>query len=281
MARSIAVIKQQIIDAKNAEPGLSGLNSTSQTSLWNLWAFITAVAINLHEQLWDIFKSEVEDIAAKVVPGTAEWLRARVFEFQYEENNPQEINLIDFLPRYPTINPDLRIITNCSVSQSGNKVLVKVAKKVGTTLGPLSSNEIGALRTYIDKIKFSGTNIVASSTEADRIQVIANVFYNGQFSLEVMKSRVFDAIRNYFSSLSFDGVVYTAKIQDAIQAVPGVVDVVVINIVPRSADQAAVAYNPESNFINKYLTSAGYVIPEDATTPEGLQLEQTITFSIV
>jgi hypothetical protein len=50
MARSIATIKQQIINAKNADPILSEkLTSTSQTAIWNLWAYITAVAINLHE----------------------------------------------------------------------------------------------------------------------------------------------------------------------------------------------------------------------------------------
>jgi hypothetical protein len=284
MARSIAVIKQQIIDAKNSDPVLSAkLLSSSQTSTWNLWAFITAVSINLHEQLWDIFKQEVEDIAAKVVPGTAEWLRARVFEFQYssDPSNSQEISLIDFVPKYPVTDPALRIITSCSVIESGNRVLVKVAKKNGLVLGPLNDNEIGALRTYIGKIKFAGTNVAAASSEADRIQVIADVFYNGQYSLDVIKPRVFDSIKNYFSNLSFDGVVYIAKIQDAIQAVPGVVDVVVKNIVPRTNIQPPVAFNPASEFHNKYATSAGYVVPEDATTPPGLQLEQTITFSIV
>jgi len=199
MARSIAIIKQQIIEAKNNDPVLSAkLTSTSQTSVWNLWAYITAVSINLHEQLWDVFRKEIEDIAAKVVPGTAEWLRARVFEFQYDANNTQAISLIDFVPKYPTVDAALRIVTNCSVTQSGNKVLVKVAKKSGDTLAPLTTNEINALKTYIDKIKFAGTNVITTSSNGDRIQVIGEVYYNGQYSLETMKLRVFEAVKKLF-----------------------------------------------------------------------------------
>ncbi len=278
MARSIAIIKQQIIDAKNAETGLAGLNSSSQTAVWNLWAFITAVALNLHEQLWDIFKAEIEDIASKTAPGTSEWLRAKVFEFQYSESDPQEISLIDFVPRYPNINEDLQIIGNCSVTEIGNRVLVKVAKRESDDLVPLSTDELNALRTYVGKIKFAGTNIVVNSLEADRIQIIGDIFYNGQYSEAVIKERVLAAVKTYFENLSFDGVVYTSKIQDAIQAIAGITDVVIKNVMPRAAADPVKEYSETLPFVSKYTTLSGYIVTE---TEAGKTPEDTINFYAV
>ncbi len=63
MARTVQQIKQQMLDAKNADPTLSALTSTSQTAKWNLYYFIVASCIAIFEQLQDLFKSDLEAIA--------------------------------------------------------------------------------------------------------------------------------------------------------------------------------------------------------------------------
>ena len=39
MARSIEQINNEIIKAKESEPALAGLTSTSKVAIWRLWAY--------------------------------------------------------------------------------------------------------------------------------------------------------------------------------------------------------------------------------------------------
>ena len=275
MARSIATIKQQIIEAKNAETSLSGLTSTSQTAIWNLWVYITAVAINLHEQLWDIFRTEIEGIAAKVVPGTAEWLAAKVLEFQYDALDPQELKLVNFVPTYDIIREERRIVAKCAIREVNRQIFIKVAKLENNQLTPLSTEEKSSLEGYIDRVKFAGTSTTVETLFADKIQVHAKIFYDGQYSLTFVKGKVKEAINNYFQNLPFDGVVYTARIMDAIQGAMGVKDVILKNIVPRTASETIANYSSNTAYINSYATAAGYVKAEDTT---GHTLEETLEF---
>ena len=70
MARTVQQIKQSMIDAKNADANLAGLTSTSQTAKWNLYFFIVAACIAIFEQLQDLFKVDLETIAASSEPST-------------------------------------------------------------------------------------------------------------------------------------------------------------------------------------------------------------------
>ena len=78
MARSITTIQNEIIAAKTADSNLNSLNSPSAVAIWRLWSRIIAGAIETQEQLWDVFKAELEQIAREAVPGTADWLQKRV-----------------------------------------------------------------------------------------------------------------------------------------------------------------------------------------------------------
>jgi hypothetical protein len=292
MARSIAIIKQQIIDAKNGEELLAGLNSPSQSSLWNLWAYITAVAINLHEQLWDIFQTEIETIASSAAPGTPQWLRDKTLKFQYSATNPQILQLIDFIPQYTVVDPTLRLVTQCSVKLEGNRiVLLKVAKGTDTltplgieTIPPntLDNNpEINALKTYIENIKFAGTSIQVISLQADRLQVYADVYYDGQYVLGTVKDNVKTAIATYLKNLPFDGLVSNTKLIDAIQAVQGVLDVQLQKLGARAFEQSPLTttnlVDSYTVLCRNYATIAGYIIPEDAT---GFTLDDTLNVTV-
>ena len=53
MARSIEQINNEIIKAKESEPALVGLTSTSKVAIWRLWAYITAFVIYILELIFD------------------------------------------------------------------------------------------------------------------------------------------------------------------------------------------------------------------------------------
>ena len=280
MARSIVEIKQQMIVQKNAQASLSGLTSTSQTALWNLYIFLVAAAINIFEQILDLFKADIEAVATRSYPGSAAWIQDRVFKFQYDFSNPQyvQLNTTDFSVNYPVVNSALQIVTRCSVSTLITKtVLVKVAKNDPPEA--LDANEQTALLSYLYDIGFAGINYTVLSTDPDRMSVAGTIYYNGQFSSTIQAS-VIAALDNYLATLPFDGQVSVQGATDAIQAVTGVNDVALTEVGVR---RESVAYASRTKIydlsagvnLRVYSTYAGYIIQEDDS---GHTFTDTLTF---
>lgn len=279
MARSLQVIKQQIIDTKNAQSSLSGLNSISTTAIYNLWAYVTATALYFQESLWDLFKTNLEAEIAIAPVGTDSWVSAQVSKFQYNSTNPQIIQLVNFVPSYPVIDPSLQIITRVSVKTLPNRlVAVKVAKQeppVG-----LTSSELNSLKGYLDEISFAGVQYNVTSLPADQLMVGATIYYNGQYAA-VIQSNVIQAINTYLQSVPFDNWIRLSKLEDAIQSVTGVTDVELNNVAIRadSVPFANTTYMVQNNkeIFYKYPMFSGYAISEQ-TSP--YTLSDTLVFIV-
>jgi hypothetical protein len=265
MARTVAVIKQQLIDQKNATPELSGLTSTSQTAIWNLWLFIQAVAINIFENLQDTYKTDIEAIAAAAIPNTDAWVQAKAFEWQSGDN----IQLINLVPTYNVINSAKKIITRCSVKTDNNRICqIKVAKSDPAT--KLSSLELAGIQSYYSTIGNAGIAYNIVSDEADKIEIAADVYYDGQYS-DTIKDATNLALNNYLKNIPFDGVIYVSKIEDVFQSVTGIKDVKLTVINTRRNAQAygtgEVVYNLSTGTnIRLYQTYAGYILEETTTS---------------
>lgn len=284
MARSLTEIQNEIIADVNTE--LPDLSSSSQTALWRLWTFVVASAIYLHEVLWDLFKEELEEIAAEAKVGTAEWLQSKALVFQYSPTEPQVLEVVDFVPRYVTIDEGLRIIDVASVKQQTNRrVVVKVAKDDGSSgLIALDAMELSAFRSYIRAIQFAGTSVDVQSANADKLYIEMTVYYDGQFVQSVVSTNVKSAINNYIQNLEFDGLVYVNKFIDAIQAVDGVKDLKIDLLRARTdADPFGTInnnafYNLSAGVNNRfYETGAGYIVLEDTA---GETFDDKVTFTI-
>jgi hypothetical protein len=275
MARSIATIKESIRVKKNEYPVLSVIKfkeeGGSKVGVFNLIAFVIAWAINFHEQLWDNFKTELEDIADTAVPGTPAWLKEQVDKFQYSATTPQVVQLIDLVPQYTEEDDDLRIITRSAVTESGNgRITVKVAKSDPPE--PLSNDEKTALESYLDVIRFAGTQITILTQDSDKLYVNAEVFYNGQY-VSSIQTDVEDAITTYLETLPFDGVVKISKLVDAIQAVEGVNDVVINQVKARKYDTV---FASATVVTREWQTIAGYIVEE---TTSGQTFADSITYT--
>lgn len=228
MARTISVIKQQIIDTKNGQASLAGLNSPSQTAIWNLWAYVTAVAINLFEQLLDIFTAQIEAYIAVAGIGTIPWLRVQVLKFQFSATTSQyvQLNTTTLVIAYPIIDPKLRILSRAAVSQQANRVVsVKVAQQEPPV--QLTSPMFTALSSYLNEIAFAGTQINIINANADSLIASGTVFYTGQYAATI-QSDVITALNSYCTGLSsnanFGSAVKATDVIKAILAVNGVTD---------------------------------------------------------
>ncbi len=284
MARKIQTIKAQIIAQKNADAVLSGLTSPSQTALFNLWAYITAVAIGIFEQILDVFKVDMEAIVNKSAPSTYVWIREKVKLFQY--GSSVLLNLTDLTYYYAAPDVDKQIVTRVSVSKGTNKqVLVKVAKSEPPVA--FSGGEVSALQAYVEEVCGAGIDYKVSSAESDKLYVKAEVFYQGQFS-STIEDDVIAAINAYLSNLSspenFNGVVRVSALQDAIQNVIGVNDVVLKEVKIRgnatAFGSATVLIGSPDTLINfkSSTTVSGYVVSE---TTVSNTLEDSLIFTAV
>lgn len=276
MARSINTIKQAIIDEKNTKDNISVIQFAeeggSRVGILNLWADVVALCVNIHEQLFDKHKSDVEVLVSNAVPGTEQWIQSKVFEFQYDATTPQYVQLINFVPSYPTIDETLRIITRCAVISLGNgRITIKVAKSEPPIA--LGSSEKTALEAYCSAIIPAGPYVTILSENSDKLYIDAEVFYDGQY-VDSIQAATEAAIKAYLDSLPFDGDVLNSKIQDAIQAVDGVNDVVINEV---RARKDATPFASATIVTRKWSTVAGYI--EEETTSSNTWGD-TITYTV-
>lgn len=278
MARTVQQIKQQMLDAKNADPALVNLTSTSQTAKWNLYYFIVASCIAIFEQLQDIFKTDLETIAASAAPSTPQWTRNKVLKFQ--TGDVAELNTSTFVIEYPTVNTANQILTRCAVITAPNRtVLIKVAKNDPPE--PVSAPELAELQSYIETFNPAGIAFSIINEDSDKMAVEATIYYNGQYSA-VIQTNVEAALNNYMANLPFNGVITTQAVVDAMQSAEGVSNVSLSRIrVRRDTTSFANAINLFNLAVGidavQYQTYAGYVVEE---TTSGQAFADTITYQV-
>lgn len=280
MARSINTI-QKTMDAEQAlQPDLIDLNSTSQTSVYTLWKFITSTVINYVEQLMDFYKTEIETIIKSAPVGSNEWLKSQMFLFQYDATTPQVLQVdSDFAVNYVTTDATKRLITRCSVKTGNTQtVFIKVAKSEPPVA--LTPTELTSVSGYVNDKAFAGVKYIVNSYTSDKLFLEAEIFYDGQYSA-VIQANVLIAINNYLSNIDFDGTFRVNKLVDSIQAVIGVSDVLIKNLAIRAnvTPFASKTYLVQSNTVISltHNTLAGYLVEE---TTASNTLNDTLTFTI-
>jgi hypothetical protein len=256
-----------MLDAKNADPTLSALTSTSQTAKWNLYYFIVASCIAIFEQLQDLFKTDLEAIASTAAPSTPQWTRNKVLK--YQKGDVAELNTTTFTIEYPTINTANQILTRCAVITAPNRtVLIKVAKSDPPV--PVSVGELAELQSYIETFNPAGIAFTLINENSDKMEVAATIYYNGQYSA-VISTNVVAALNNYMATLPFNGIISTQAVVDAMQAAEGVISVSLARILVRKDTVAYLAgvtlYNLSTGVDSvQYQTIAGYVVQETTAT---------------
>ena len=261
-----------MVVAKEADPRLAGLTSTSVTGVWRLLLYLQAVCQWAHEQLWAKFRAEVDEIVARAAVGTAEWYVDQLLGFQLGDT----LRVIDNVVRYATEDESKRIITRATARvASDGKLFLKVAADGATpgTLKPLTTSQLTQATAYVRRRGFAGVRFELASRQADRISIEATLFYDGLLSLEGdegLRARVAAALDTALADLPFDGALLQSRLEDAMQAVPGVKDVAIANIITRSGLITYLATRP-----GRWDTQAGYIIQDD--TP-GATFADTLIF---
>lgn len=231
MARSREEIKALMDTAQAASTELSTLNNASQTAEYQLWKELIADIMNQQEQLWDLEEDRLNDLINQNAPATPSWIKNKVFEFQYNALSPQVVQLVNFIPQYPTVDETLRIITRCAVKTLTNSVVqIKVAKSDPPTV--LTTLEANALAGYISKLLPAGVLYQLINVAADKLFIEGDIYYDGQYTANI-EDDVIASINSYLANLPPDGVVEVSELQNAINDTPGVTDVRITTIKAR------------------------------------------------
>jgi hypothetical protein len=224
MARTIADIQQSIIDAKNAEPVLLDLNSSSNVAIWRLWTYVIAVCIWTLENLFDFHKSEVSNIIATEKAHTLQWYVMKAKQFQYG------IALPDDSDSYLEISSDpaVAIIRYAAAVELANLVRIKVAKMVAGSLEGLIAAEQLAFSAYMNRIKDAGVRLQLTSGDPDNLRLKLRVHYdplilsNTGARLDGGSSTpVKDAIKVFLGNLPFNGLFVLNNLITGLQAIDG------------------------------------------------------------
>ena len=230
MARTIQEIQQEILQAKEAEPHLSNLNSTSKVAVWRLWVYITAFVIHTLEKIFDQHKKEVSEALSQLKPHTPRWYRNKALAFQYGFNLRSETDLFDNTGRTEDEIHNSKIVKYSAVTEAEteSRLIVKIATEQGGELQPISTEQKSSFEAYIHEIKDAGVRITTINYLPDILKLQMKIYRdplvlseNGQ-SILTGEKPVEKAIREYLKQLPFNGELVLAHLVDALQKVEGV-----------------------------------------------------------
>ena len=285
MARTVADINTQITTQLVANYAAIGITidptQWSKRNIMRLFCYAFATCCAFLEQLMDTLKTSIDTTASQSSAASNLWIQAKMFAFQYSATSPQVLQLINTVPAYPVINAALCIITACSVTTTNNnQVTIKVATgNPFVALDPVY--QLPSAQGYINTIGTAGINYTVVSANSDKLYINANIYFLGQYAA-VIQASVIAALELFLQNLSitnFNGAIKMTDIENTILAVPGVTDVVLLNVRGRADGDAFTAgINLVQNstiLLRLWNTISGYVSPE---TTAGYTFANSLNF---
>lgn len=258
-------------DLDNSQQLLADLDTPSRVARWRLMLWVVAVAMWTHEQLWDLFRAEVDKVASESHVGTLRWYVRQAKRFQYGHElvlNDQEV--FD----YAVDDADARIVARAAGKDQSGMVLLKVAKMVSGELEALSAPEKEAFEAYISQVKMAGTIVNVLTDGPDLLKVVMNVYYDplvlnpdGTLILDDLRKPAEETINAMIADLPFNGTLRLTSLVDAVQLAEGVVDPVLVEAFAKHG-----AF-PFTLILSEYVANAGH-LKIDPANP----LSATITY---
>jgi len=239
MARSIADIQKQITDTWVANLAAIDIDidptTWSVVNLMRLFIYTIAFCTNVLEQLFDLFKTDVNVQIANLTPHTARWYANKAKAFQYGFNLLPDSDLFDNTGKTDDEIAASMVVKYAAVVELVNQygrvsLRIKVAGTDGKDLIQLPDDVMTAFRAYMELIKDAGVKLQIDSLPPDSIKQTYRVFYD-PLILSATGTRldgsddtpVQDAIKAFLINLPFNGIYVIQYNIDAIQDVEGVV----------------------------------------------------------
>ncbi len=281
MSRTLNEIQEIILQRKAVTPSLSALEvlteseqntlanltSTSKVAIWRLWVYICAFGIWTVEQIFDLFKIEIEELILLNKIGSKPWYRQKMLEFQFGFSLT-EMGIYD---NTGVLQADILaslIIKQSAIEEIDGRLKIKVATEdANKDLAPLSAVQLIAFRNYAEAIKYAGTRLIIISRVPDDFKVNYTIYYD-PLVLDVYGARldgtenepVQNAVRLFLRNLEFNGEIILTKLTDFLQGIEGVEEPVLVSA---SAKYGLFPYDSVDEY---YISDAGYMKLDELNT---------------
>lgn len=255
---------------ENAASLLADLTSGSKVAIWRLLFWVVAVALWIHESIFDRHKLEVEEIADHLITGTPRWYQEQAFLFQLGDALTWDGKNWN----YAVVDPTKQIIKRSAVVEinDGTRLLkIKLAKLSAGLPVKLSPSEFAAVDYFFELKKFAGTNIDVISQDPDLLQLYLKVLYDplilsatGESLATPGTFPVEDAINAFIQNINannFNGTMYPDELIRIIRAVPGAVHA---DLEPSFGAETLQGFLPIDELLG-YNPIAGYMNIDPAT----------------
>lgn len=231
----------------------------SKVSLENIWFSIVASAIWVLEEIYDAFKLDVDDKIASAVVASIPWYHKIALEFQYGDQLVFDEKTQQFV--YPVIDASKQVVKFAACRDLGGAVyvLAAAADASGRPVA-LSTAVKTAFESYMTQRKPAGVVLQVGSYNPDLVRVSMRVQYDpqiltssGELAADPSVKPVENAINAYLSDIVYGGVLNKTKLVDAVQAAPGVEDVILDSVSVKDANSSS--YMPVTG--NNYVSYSG------------------------
>lgn len=276
MARTIAEIKKEMTDAYMSNSVIRNIYGItgdvdfdtvfSPVSIESTLFYIFAATAHVIEQMFDQFKSDVDErIDANIVP-TVRWYHSSALAFQYGDSLSYDPDKYQF--RYPIYDESKQLVKYVAVKDRGGSIQILVSGDKDGLPTPLTGDVLTAFKSYMNSIKIAGVILAIQSMQADDIRINATievdpmVINTDGVRLSDGSKPVITAINNYLNGIEYGGKFNKTKLVDAIQNVEGVLDIELGECTAKAA--SATEYTVIKN--NNYTAVAGCFIPNSLDT---------------
>lgn len=228
--------------------------------------YVVATCAALLEYMFDWFTEDVDNIANNERYGRKGWYEKTAKAFQYQDGNGVDYALNIDTGEYDDYDENAQIVKHASAEASnGIGVRLKVAKENNGVLAPLTSDELTAFTTYINRLKPAGVPVTVISRNPDRLAVEMAVYYDPLvFNAATALQKVKETISDYLNSIEFNGEFVTMTMVDRLQSVPGL-DIIEAGEV--KAKHEGYGYTPIENNA-RYVPKPGYMVLGEDTDLE-------------
>ncbi len=219
---------------------LSGLNSNSQTAEFRQWEAVIGSVMYVFDQARLQDQTDINTIIeANRGVGTAKWYVQRALEFQWSSTASYSLIVDDDgYARYPVVVLQDRIIKQAAATtdQDGKLILKVATTNSQGELIPLTTEQLQDFKNYISSLALPGQPIQYVNQAADILTVVADVYYSSTSNSTGLHDALMEALRQFSLDTEFNGRVYLSAIVDALQSVPGIIDVYINSATLTDAD---------------------------------------------
>lgn len=201
---------------------LLGWTNTSTTSIW--YKMAQAMSIPVDNTITELSNNltTINSTISNKNYGRAGWYVTTSLAFQYGYS--LSIDPVTLQYFYATIDPTALIISQAAFENSGSGLFLKVATLTGSTLGPLSSDQLTAFQSYFNVYELPGLPVTIISIAPNILNFSAIATYSAAYDLPTLKTNISNALTAFASTFQFDGVLYIANLQTYMTVnVPGLI----------------------------------------------------------